>query len=92
MSNSADNSNNVEKNIDLINKNLVETTVRFIGNKQTICQVVKLLAYIRHAVKNSKQTNISVNVGKHIVNTDFTFDVNDTEIPDLITQNTIDIN
>ena len=69
--------------------NLVETDVRIIGDSQAISQVVLLLAYIRHALRNNLHTKIEVEVGKDIANVDFAFDVNQQEIKDYITKENI---
>ena len=69
--------------------NLVETDVRIIGDSQAISQVVLLLAYIRHALRNNLHTTIEVEVGKDIANVDFAFDVNQQEIKDYITKESI---
>ena len=71
--------------------NLVETDVRIIGDSQAISQVVLLLAYIRHALRNNLHTKIEVEVGKDIANVDFAFDVNQQEIKDYITKESIAI-
>lgn len=80
-----------EKNISNSN-NFVETNIKVIGDKTTVCQVVQLLAYIRHAIKNSERADITVKVGRNIADGHFLFDVNGLEIPDLITQKFVDIN
>ena len=71
--------------------NLVETDVHIIGDSQAISQVVLLLAYIRHALRNNLRTKIEVEVGKDIANVDFAFDVNQQEIKDYITKESITI-
>lgn len=83
---------NQKEHIDVINKNLVETTVRFLGDVGTISQIVELLAYIRHGIKNNMNTKITVQIGKNIANTPFVFDVNGQEIKDYILQPVIEIN
>ena len=75
-----------------INRRLVETNVRFIGDKDTISQIVLLLAYIRHAVKNNLKTDIKVSIGNNIVDKELMFDVNNQEISDYITKDTLEIN
>ena len=75
-----------------INRRLVETNVRFIGDKDTISQIVLLLAYIRHAVKNNLKTDIKVSIGNNIVNKELMFDVNNQEISDYITKDILEIN
>ena len=63
--------------------------VRLIGDKIILVQVIKLLAYIRHAIQNGMKTNIDVKIGQRIANAEFTFDVNQLPIDDLITQDEI---
>lgn len=74
------------------NPNLVDTQIKIIGDRRPISQTIKLLAYIRHAIKNNLKCEIKVNIGHNIMNSDFIFDVNGQEIPDFITQKTIEIN
>lgn len=76
----------------MFRRNVVDSDVRLIGDKMTICQVVQLLAYIRHAIKNNLQTEIKVKIGGKIANSDFMFAVNGLEIPDYITQPEAEIN
>lgn len=71
--------------------NLVETDIRVIGDSKAISQVVLLLAYIRHALRNNLHTKIEVEVGKDIANVDFAFDVNQQEIQDYITKESVTI-
>lgn len=75
-------------------ENLVDTPteVKMIGNFDTICQVVNLLAYIRHCIKNNEQKDITVKIGHNISDSSFMFDVNGLEISDKITQDEISIN
>jgi len=81
-----------KETVDETNSRLVETNVKFIGDKSTISQIVMLLAYIRHAVKNNLRKDITVNIGKYVVNKELLFDVNGQEIDDFITQDFIEIN
>jgi hypothetical protein len=81
-----------EMSNEQFNPNLVDTQIKIIGDRRPVNQVIKLLAYIRHAIKNNLQTEIKVKIGHNVVNSDFLFDVNNFEIPDLITQKTIEIN
>ena len=78
--------------VEETNARLVETLVRFLGDKSTISQVVMLLAYIRHAVKNNLRKDITVQIGKNVVNKELLFDVNSQEIDDYITKDFIEIN
>lgn len=73
-------------------KDIVDSDVTLIGDKSTICQVVQLLAYIRHAIQNNFQTEIKLKVGYKIANGTFMFAVNGLEIPDYRTQEEIEIN
>ena len=74
------------------NPNLTNSIIRVIGDKSIIRDVIILLAYIRHAIKNGESTKIELNIGKTISGGEFVFDVNQAEIPDLITQTTHNIN
>lgn len=80
------------KEIKVPATNVVETHVRFVGNMSTISSIVKLLAYIRHAVKNNLNTDLTVHIGKNVVNTELAFDVNNQEISDYKIQKSIEIN
>lgn len=80
------------QNIEVINKSLVDTNVHLIGDMTTISQIVQLLAYIRHAVKNNSQQDILVKIGRNVVNTPLAMDVNGQEVKDFIAQDFIDIN
>lgn len=82
----------MEKNVDETNKNFVETNIKVIGDKTTVCQIVQLLAYIRHTIKNGEKTDITVKIGRNVADGHFLFDVNGLEIPDLITQKFVEIN
>lgn len=74
------------------NQNLVTTDIRMLGNSTTICQIVQLLAYIRHAIQTNTQYNIQVLIGNNVANSEFTFDVNGMEVQDYIPKPTIEIN
>lgn len=73
-------------------KNLAETNIKMIGDQSTLCQIVLLLSYIRHAIRNNMQTDINVKIGKKIANGQLMFDVNGLEIPDMIVQDNVEIN
>ena len=92
MSEDVKSSSQEVQNIDIVNKNLVETNVKFLGDQTTITQVVQLLAYIRHAIKYNMQTEILLKIGQKIINTPFAMTVNDQEISDYITQPEVEIN
>ncbi len=81
---------NIEKKSN--QSKLVESNIKVIGDKSTVCEVVQLLAYIRHAIKNKQQIKIEVNVGSKVNSDFFGFQVNEQEIKDYITQNYIEIN
>lgn len=74
------------------NVSLTETDVHMFGDRTVIAEIVQLLAYIRHAVKNNLQTEIRVRVGGTVVNSELMFDVNGCQVPDLRTQPEIDVN
>ena len=71
---------------------LSETDIKIIGDWSTICQVIQLLAYIRHAIKNKKQTEIKVNIGSNVNSDFFSFQVNNAQIRDYISKDYIEIN
>jgi len=73
-------------------KELTNSVVRLIGDKITICQVVQLLAYIRHAIQHKKPMKVEVNIGSKLADGEFLFDVNQQEIRDYVTQPYIEIN
>ena len=81
---------NIEKKSN--QSKLVESNIKIIGDKSTVCEVVQLLAYIRHAIKNKQQIKIEVNVGSKVNSDFFGFQVNEQEIKDYITQDYIEIN
>nr|DAH74041.1 MAG TPA: hypothetical protein [Caudoviricetes sp.] len=78
--------------LDSHNTNLVETTVRFLGDRTVISQIVQLLAYIRNGLKNNAKGNIDVKLGQTVANPNFMMDVNGFEVPDLVLQDQIQIN
>ena len=81
---------NIEKKT--IQSKLVESSIKVIGDKSTVCEVIQLLAYIRHAIKNKEQIKIEVNVGSKVNSDFFGFQVNEQEIKDYISQEYIEIN
>lgn len=82
------------ENVDqtVFNKNLAEVNIKMIGDNTTLCQIVLLLSYIRHAIKNNIKSNIDVKIGEKIANGQLMFDVNGLEIPDMIIQDKVEIN
>jgi hypothetical protein len=78
--------------LDKYNNSLVDTTVRLLGDKTVVAEIVQLIAYIRHAVKNNMTKDIIVGVKNTVANVPFTFTVNDTTIPDLVTVDYTQIN
>lgn len=80
----------IKKN-QLQNLRIGNSELRLIGDKMILVQIIKLLAYIRYAVKNNLKTEIKVKIGEKIANGQFMFDVNQSEISDLITQDSIEI-
>jgi hypothetical protein len=82
------------ENVDqtVFNKNLAEVNIKMIGDNTTLCQIVLLLSYIRHAIKNNLKSNIDVKIGEKIANGQLMFDVNGLEIPDMIIQDKVEIN
>jgi len=74
------------------NVTLTETDMHMFGDRGVIAQVVQLVAYIRHAVKNNLQTEITVRIGNTVANSEFMFDVNGCQVPDLRTQPVAEVN
>jgi len=78
--------------LDTYNNNLVDTNVHLMGDATVIAQVVQLLAYIRHALKNNVKTKIEVDLPNTVANIDFMMDVNGMQVPDLVTVGKTQIN
>ena len=78
--------------LDSHNNNLVETTVRFLGDRTIIAEIVQLLAYIRHGVKNNVVGDMTVTFGGTVANPSLMMDVNGLQVPDLVIQDKIQIN
>ncbi len=78
--------------LDSHNNNLVETTVRFLGDRTIIAEIVQLLAYIRNGVKNNVKGDIVVTLGQTVANPSLMMDVNGLQVPDLVVQDKIQIN
>lgn len=70
--------------LDKYNNNLVDTNVHLMGDATVIGQVVQLLAYIRHALKNNIKGKIEVDIANTVANVDFMMDVNGFQVPDLV--------
>lgn len=83
---------NTQAELDAYNNNLVETNVRLVGDKTVVAQVVQLIAYIRHAVRNNMDTSINVKIGNTVANVPFMMDVNGLDVPDLVTVENAQIN
>ena len=79
-------------NIEVINKSIGDADVTFYGDLTTISQVVQLLAYIRHAIQNNEEVDISVKIGHKVVNTPFSLTVNGQQVQDYVTQKEVEIN
>lgn len=71
---------------------LLEANIRMIGDATTIADIVKLIAYIRHAIQNKEQATITVDIGKNVNSDFFGFQVNQSEIRDYLTQSQVSIN
>lgn len=69
-----------------------QSEISVFGNRNTIIQVVTLLSYIRHAIRNNLQCDINVSIGKNVSNREFEFTVNNEKTDDLITKESIEIN
>lgn len=70
--------------VELRNISLTETDVHMVGDGIVIAQIVQLLSYIRHAIKNNFNGEITLQFGQELANAEFNLDVNGCEIPDLI--------
>lgn len=70
--------------VELRNISLTETDIHLVGDGVIIMQVVQLMSYIRHAIKNNFNGDITLQFGKELANAEFNLDVNGCEIPDLI--------
>lgn len=83
---------NSTEDLDAYNNNLVDTNVHLIGDATVVAQVVQLLAYIRHAIKNNAKVTIEVDIPNTAANVEFMMDVNGMQVPDLVTVNKVQIN
>lgn len=83
---------NSQAELDSYNNNLVDTNIHLMGDFTVIAQVVQLIAYIRHALRNNVKTKIEINLPNTVANVDFMMDVNGMQVPDLVTVNKIQIN
>lgn len=83
---------NSQAELDSYNNNLVETNVRLMGDKTVIAQVIQLLAYIRHAIRNNINTTIEVDLQNTVANVPFMLDANGMQVPDLVTVEKVRIN
>ena len=81
-----------QADLDNYNNSLVETNVRLMGDKTVVAQVVQLLAYIRHAVRNNMKTKIEVDIPCTAANVPFMMDVNGMQVPDLVTVDKVKVN
>ena len=83
---------NTQADLDNYNNNLVETNVRLMGDKTVVGQVVQLLSYIRHAIRNNLKTTIEVDIANTVANVPFMLDANGMEVPDLVTVKKVQVN
>ena len=81
-----------QADLDNYNNNLVETHVRLMGDKTVVAQVVQLLSYIRHAVRNNLKASIQVDINNTVANVPFMLDANGVEVPDLVTVSRAQVN
>lgn len=70
---------------------LAEATVKLIGDRATVCQVVQLLAFVRNAIRSGAKKTISVDLCRKVNGGKLLFDVNGMEIPDLIAPDRMEI-
>lgn len=78
--------------MDNYNNNLVEVNMRLMGDKTVVGQVLQLLSYIRHAVRNNMKTTIEVDIGNTVANVPFMLDANGLEVPDLVAVSRTQVN
>lgn len=71
------------------NMRLGSSQVDMLGDKLVMIQVVKLLAYIRNAVKSGQKREITLKFGEKLANAEFNFTVNQQSIDDLIAQDEV---
>jgi hypothetical protein len=71
----------LDKNID----------IRVISDKDTLKNIIMLLAHIRYIIKSKKPTTIEINMNQHKT-TDLYFSVNNQEVSNYIPKKTITIN
>ena len=83
---------NSKEELDNYNNNIKIVNLRLMGDKTLLAQTIQLLAYIRHAIRNNLNTNINVQLKNTVANLDFMFDANGMQVPDLVTQENIQIN
>ena len=77
------------KGNQLQNVSLTDADLHMFGDRAVLAQVVQLLSYIRHAVKNNMKAEIKVVVDDSdatVANAEFMFDVNGCQVPDCVTQ------
>lgn len=80
------------QSLELQNISLTEADMHMVGDGIIISQVVQLISYIRHAVKNNSSCEIKLKFGRELANAQFNFSVNGFQIPDLIPQPEVQIN
>lgn len=73
-------------------KSSVETDIKLIGDVAPITQIIILLTYIRHHLKNNTPGDIHISIGKHMKSGFFGMQVNGQEISDIIPQENLEIN
>lgn len=71
------------------NLRLGSSQVDIFGDKLVMIQLVKLLAYIRNAIKSGQKKEITLKIGEKLANAEFNFTVNDQSIDDLIAQDEV---
>lgn len=81
-----------KEELDNYNNNIKQVDLRLMGDKTLIAQTIQLLAYIRHAIRNNLKIDIKISIRNTVANLDFMFDANGMQVPDLVTQKTIQIN
>ena len=81
-----------ERPAETFNISLTEADVHMVGDRLVLAQIVQLLSYIRHAVKNNMKGAITLRFGQEVANAEFNFDANGFQVPDLIPQDEVQIN
>jgi len=83
------------RNNMLRNVTLADAEIKMFGDRTVLAQVAQLMAYIRHAVKNDRPTEIKLSICKSdstVAGAEFMFDLNGCQVPDLVPQPEVFVN